>query len=178
MELTNETWFTKLRQKYTSLLFLTTMIVPLALWWLLMLLGFFAGTRFSDANEIGSDLFAMFVIPLILAPIISGLALLVAKLFTIPVVRWLVVFGLGIFFPVGMYLLALFGHWIARKLYLGNKADFPRLPLSSAESNGAQVILVGASTEKKMEQLKEMMDKGLISFKDYEKKKADLLAKM
>ena len=35
-----------------------------------------------------------------------------------------------------------------------------------------------AAAETKMEQLKDMLDKGLISFKDYERKKADILANM
>ena len=172
-------WITKLRQKYNLLLFLTTASIPLVLWLLLMMLSLLTGTFFKDPNTLGMDLFTVFVFPLIAAPIISGLALLVAKLLTVPVVRWLVIFGLGVIAPIVGFLLALVGHWIARALYLGDKASLPRIPFGrSPAANAPKVIVVGAAADTKMEQLKDMLDKGLISFKDYERKKADILAEM
>jgi hypothetical protein len=177
METKNTIWLASLRQKYTLLLFLTTAAIPVVLWWLLTSIGLFAGTTFRNPDEFGTDLFMTVVFPLIAAPLVSGFALLIAKLFTIPMVRWLVVFGLGVFLPIGMYLLALAGHWIARMLYVGDKADLPIVPMGTVESK-ARLILVGSPAEKKMEQLKDMLDKGLISFKDYERKKADILARM
>lgn len=177
METKNTIWLASLRQKYTLLLFLTTAAIPVVLWWLLTSIGIFAGTTFRNPDKLGTDLFMTVVFPLVAAPLVSGFALLIAKLFTIPMVRWLVVFGLGVFLPIGMYLLALAGHWIARMLYLGDKAVLPIVPMGAVASKD-RLILVGSSAEKKMEQLKDMLDKGLISFKDYERKKADILAQM
>ncbi|HSM70225.1 MAG TPA: SHOCT domain-containing protein [Anaerolineales bacterium] len=125
------------------------------------------------------DLFIVFVFPLVAAPILSGAALLIAKLFTVPIVRWVVVFGLGVIAPVSLYLLALVGHWIARMLYMGNKASIPSVPFGrTAVMIMPNLAMVGTSVEQKMEQLKEMLDKDLISFNDYERKKADILANM
>jgi hypothetical protein len=134
MENTNVSWFTKIRQKFTFLFFLTTASIPLAFLGLIMLSSALGGNMFKGADTLGMDLFALFIFPLIAALLGSGFALLVAKLLTVPVVRWLVVFGLGIFAPLGAYLLALAGYWIARKLYLGDKADLPRLPFGAVEA--------------------------------------------
>jgi hypothetical protein len=142
-----------------------------------MLPGTFAGTSFQKPDDLGMSLFVVFILPLIAAPFVSGGALLIAKLFTIPVVRWLVVFGLGVFTPIGLYLLALIGHWIARVLYIGDKMDLPVVPLGAVEAK-PRLVLAGIPAEKKMEQLKDMLDKGLISFNDYESKKAEILAGM
>lgn len=134
MENTNVSWFTKMRQKFTLLFFLTTASIPLALLGMIMLSSALGGNLFSDADKLGMDLFVMFIFPLIAALLLSGFALLVAKLFTVPVVRWLVVIGLGIFAPIGAYLLALMGYWIARKLYLGDIAELPGLPFGAVEA--------------------------------------------
>jgi hypothetical protein len=147
MNSTNDNWMTKVRQKYTLLLFLATASIPLALWGMIMISSIFSGTVFRDVNKLGSDLFVMFIFPLIAASVISGFALIIAKLFTIPMVRWLVAFGLGIFVPVGAYLLALTGHWIARMLYLGDKTDLPRIPFGAVETN-PRVIFVRTSEER------------------------------
>ena len=142
-----------------------------------MLPGTFSGTSFQNPEELGMGLFVALILPLVAAPIVSGGALLIAKLFTIPFVRWLVVFGLGVFAPVGLYLLAWLGHWLARMLYVGDKADLPFVPLGVVQPK-AGLVLAGIPVEMKMEQLKDMLDKGLISFNDYETKKADILAGM
>lgn len=177
METRNTIWLASLRQRYTLLLFLTTASVPVVLWWLLTSIGIFAGTSFQNPDELGMDLFMVVVFPLVAAPIVSGGALLIAKLFTIPFVRWLVLFGLGVFAPVGLYLLAWLGHWLTRMLYVGDKAVLPIVPLGAVQPK-AGFVPAGIPAEKKMEQLKDMLDKGLISFNDYETKKADILAGM
>lgn len=180
-ESTGMTWIAKILQKYNFLLFLATTFIPLVLWGVLMLIDFFTGILFRDPNKLGMDLFVAFIFPLITAPIVSGLALLITKLLNIRSIRWLVVIGLGVVIPIGAFLLVLAGHWIARKLYTDNKANLP-VVLSGAiatQSKGtANIFIVATPVDKKMEQLKEMLNKGLISKRDYELKKADILAKM
>lgn len=125
METSETSWVTKLRQKYNLLLFLATASIPLVLWGMLSALSFMTGSLFNDPETLGMDLFMTFGFPLIAAPIVSGLALLIAKLLTIRGIRVVVVIGLGVALPLGAYLLALAGHWIARMLYAGNKAEVP-----------------------------------------------------
>ena len=125
MEFAETSWLTKLRQKYNLLLFLATAAIPALLWGLIILINVFAGAMFTDPNQLGMDLFMTFGFPLIAAPIISGIALLIAKLMTIRGIRVAVIIGLGVAVPLGAYLLALAGHWIARMLYAGNKAEVP-----------------------------------------------------
>ncbi len=91
----------------------------------MMTVSLFSGTVFNDPEKLTTDLMVTFVFPLIAAPIVSGLALLIAKLLTIRGVRFVVIIGLGVAVPLGAYLLALVGHWIARMLYAGNKAEVP-----------------------------------------------------
>lgn len=125
MEITDMNWIVKIRQKYSVLLFLATTSILLSLWGVLMLIDFLTGILFSDPNKLGMDLFVAFIFPLIAAPIVSGLALLIAKSLNIWGISWLVVIGLGVVIPICAYLLVLAGHWIARKLHTGNKADLP-----------------------------------------------------
>ena len=125
MELAETSWLTKLRQRYNLLLFLATTSIPLVLWMMLAALSFMTGSLFSDPTTLGTDLFMTFGFPLIAAPIVSGIALLIAKLMTIRGIRVAVIIGLGVAIPIGAYLLALAGHWIARMLYAGNKAEVP-----------------------------------------------------
>lgn len=165
-------WSAKLRQKYSVLLFLAITSILLSLWGVLMLVDLFTGVLFSDPQKLGMDLFVVFIFPLITAPIVSGLALLITKLLNIQGIRWLIVIGLGVVLPISAYLLVLAGHWIARKLHTDNKADLPVV------QSAAGIFSVATTTDKKMEQLKGMLNKGLISRRDYELKKADLLAKM
>lgn len=130
-----------------------------------MVLNLFAGTLFTDLDKLGMDLFVVFIFPLITVPIISGLALLIAKLLGIPVIRWLVILGLGVAIPIVAFVWVYISHMITRKLYLGK-----------LESNG--VITLRSGSTDKMVQLKEMLDQGLITQKDFELKKIDILAKM
>lgn len=125
MEFAETSWLAKLRQKYNLLLFLATASIPALLWGLIMLINLLAGSLFSDPTTLGMDLFMTFGFPLIAAPIISGIALLIAKLMTLRGLRVAVIIGLGVAVPLGAYLLALAGHWIARMLYAGNKAEVP-----------------------------------------------------
>ena len=125
MEFAETSLLTKLRQRYNLLLFLATTSIPLVLWMMLAALSFMTGSLFSDPTTLGTDLFMTFGFPLIAAPIISGIALLIAKLMTIRGIRVAVIIGLGVAIPIGAYLLALAGHWIARMLYAGNKAEVP-----------------------------------------------------
>jgi hypothetical protein len=110
---------------YPLLRYLATTGIPLVLWMAFMALVVVAGGIFNDPAEFGTDLFMAFVFPTIAAPIIGGLALLIAKLLTLPVVRYLVLIGLGFAVPLGAYVLALAGHWVARALYAGDKAEVP-----------------------------------------------------
>ena len=125
MEFAETSLLTKLRQRYNLLLFLATTSIPLVLWMMLAALSFMTGSLFSDPTTLGTDLFMTFGFPLIAAPIVSGIALLIAKLMTIRGIRVAVIIGLGVAIPIGAYLLALAGHWIARMLYAGNKAEVP-----------------------------------------------------
>jgi len=125
MEFAETSLLTKQRQRYNLLLFLATTSIPLVLWMMLAALSFMTGSLFSDPTTLGTDLFMTFGFPLIAAPIISGIALLIAKLMTIRGIRVAVIIGLGVAIPIGAYLLALAGHWIARMLYAGNKAEVP-----------------------------------------------------
>ena len=125
MEFAETSLLTKLRQRYNLLLFLATTSIPLVLWMMLAALSFMTGSLFSDPTTLGTDLFMTFGFPLIAAPIVSGIALLIAKLMTIRGIRVAVIIGLGVAIPIGAYLLALAGHWIARMLYAGNKSEVP-----------------------------------------------------
>lgn len=125
METTDTSWIMKLRQKYNLLLFLVTASIPAALWGLIMAVNLLGGNAFNDPDTFVTDLVMTFIFPMIAAPIISGLALLIAKLLTIRGIRVVVIIGLGVAVPLGAYVLALVGHWIARMLYAGNKADVP-----------------------------------------------------
>lgn len=165
IESTETSWGTKLRRNYNLLLFLVTSSVLAFLWGVLMVLNFISGTLFTDSSKLGMDLFVVFIFPLITIPIISGLALLIAKLLDIPVIRWLVILGLGVAIPIVAFVWVYTSHIITRKLYIGR-----------LESKGV-TILRSASTDK-LVQLKEMLDQGLITQKDFELKKIDILAKM
>jgi hypothetical protein len=169
MENTETTWLGGIRQRYNLLLFLATSSIPLVLWGLIILINFLGGTLFRDPNQLGMDLFMVFIFPLIAAPIIGGAALVIAKLLSIRGVRWLVVVGLGVVIPLVAFVMVWVGHLIARKLYTGHKAE-------SSDSSG--LVFVGTPADKKMEQLKDMLDQGLITRQDYELKKADILARM
>ena len=119
MENIETTWFGGIRQRYNFLLFLVVACIPWVLWELLMAMAFFGGTLFDDPNEMGMSLLMAFVFPLIAAPLISGLALLIAKLLSIRGLRYLVVIGLGGVVPLGALALVGVGHLITRKLYTG-----------------------------------------------------------
>jgi len=162
---TDTNWVAKIRQNYNLLLFLVTTSIPMALWGLLMLMDFFDGILLTDPNKVGMDLFMIFIFPLIAAPFISGFALFIAKLLSIRGIRFLVVVGLGVVIPIIAFVLVYASHLITRKLYTGKMM-----------SKGAR-SLSGEPTDK-MEQLKGMLEKELISQKDYELKKADILARM
>jgi hypothetical protein len=120
MENTEMTWFAGLQQKYNLLHFLATASVLVVLWELLILISLFDGMLFRDPSELGMDMFMVFVFPLIVAPLISGLAIFIAKLLSIRGIRLLVVVGLGVVIPVVAFVLSLLGHLIARRLYAGH----------------------------------------------------------
>ena len=120
MENTEMTWFAGIQQKYNLLHFLATTSVLVVLWELLMLISLFDGMLFRDPSELGMDMFMVFVFPLIVAPIISGLAIFIAKLLSIRGLRLLVVVGLGVAIPLVAFVLTLVGHLIARRFYAGN----------------------------------------------------------
>lgn len=171
MENTETTWSAGLRQRYNLLLFLATSSIPFVFWELIILINFFGGTLFRDPNLLGMDLFMVFIFPLIAAPMIGGAALVIAKLLSIRGVRWLVFVGMGVVIPLVAFVMVWAGHLIARKLYTGhnNKA-------TSRDTSG--LVFVGTPADKKMEQLNDMLDQGLITRHDYELKKADILARM
>jgi len=171
----------KIRSNYNLLLFLIVASIPLALWWLLMLLVTLGGTMFDDPNEVGMSLFMIFVFPLFAAPIISGLALLIARLLNIQGVGCLVILGLGVLIPLVAFALVFIGHLITRKFYTGDIANIPEImpkkdkaiPIDSAVPN-----VINGEPAEKLAKLKEMLDKGLISQADFETKKVEILSKM
>lgn len=176
--------FGRIRSNYNHLLFLVVASIPLALWWLLMLLVTLGGTMFDDPNEVGMSLIMIFIFPLFAAPIISGLALLITRLLNIQGIGCLVILGLGILIPLVAFALVFVGHLITRKLYTGDPANIPEIMpnKNKAVSTDSAVLAVsnvtnGESAEK-LTRLKEMLDKGLISQADFETKKAEILSKM
>jgi hypothetical protein len=168
----------RIRKNYSLLLFLVTAAIPLALWWLLMLLVSFSGTLFSDPKQVGMSLFMVFLFPLIAAPIISGLAILIARLLNLPNIGCLVVIVLGFIIPLVAFALVFIGHAITRKLYTGDIANIPEVMPKSTKAVPAAVPAISGEPADKLAKLKDMLDKGLISPQDYEAKKADVLFKM
>ena len=176
----------RIRNNYTFLLFLVVTAIPLALWWLFMLLASLTGTLFDDPNEVGMSLFMIFVFPLIVAPIISGLSLLLTKLLNMGYLGCLIILALGVVPPLVAIALVFVGTLITKKLYTGDPESIPEfIPKSSeketiASSEPAKPISVEMSGEpsEKLSKLKGMLDKGLISQQDYEAKKAEILAKI
>jgi hypothetical protein len=128
MENKETTWLAGIRQNYNLLLFLVITAFPLGLWGLMMAIAFFGGTLFHDPATFGMDLFMVFVFPLIAAPLLSGAALLIARLLTVRGLRYLVVIGLGILIPLGAYLWVALGHFIARRLYTGPSPETRSAP--------------------------------------------------
>jgi hypothetical protein len=119
MENEETTWLAGIRQKYTLLHFLVVTSFPLMFWGLMMAIALFGGTLFHDPATFGMELFMVFAFPLIAAPLLSAVALLLAKLLTVRGLRYLVVIGLGVLIPLGAYLWVALGHFIARRLYTG-----------------------------------------------------------
>ena len=178
---TNLSFIGRIRKNYGLLLFLVTAAIPLVLWWLFMLLVSFSGTLFSDPKQVGMSIFMVFFFPLIAAPIISGLAILISRLLNLPNIGCLVVIVLGFVIPLVAFGLVFVANSIARKLYTGDIDSLPAvMPTSTKPAAVAAPIVSAAGSEpaEKLAKLKDMLDKGLISSLDYETKKADVLAKM
>jgi hypothetical protein len=178
MEATNTNFIAKIRSNYNLLLFLILLAIPLILWWLLMLLPLRDGRLFMKPDEMGMDIFMVFFLPLIAAPLISGLSLLIAKAITVRVLRWLVIVGLGVIIPISAFAYVFLGHVITRKFYLGNKRNMPGILAVMTNNESGNENKVVPQPAEKLAHLKEMLNQGLISRKDYETKKTDILSKM
>jgi hypothetical protein len=178
MENTDTNLITTIRKKYNLLLFGVLTSIPLFLWVLIMIFDYSEGIIFSDPEKLGFELFVAFVFPLIVAPIISGLTLLIAKLISIPVIRWIVIVGLGVIIPLIAFLLVFIAHFITRKIYIGNKEYLPGILSMMTNINENQELRASEDPSAKLAKLKEMLDKGLISRRDYETKKDHILSKM
>ena len=178
MENTNPNLITTIRRNYNLLLFGVLTAMPLFLWVLIMIFDYAEGIIFSDPEKLGFELFVAFVFPLIVAPIISGLTLLIAKLISIPVIRWIVIVGLGVIIPLVAFLLVFIAHFVTRKIYIGNKEYLPGILSMMTNTNEKQGLRDSDDPSVKLAKLKEMLDKGLISRRDYETKKDHILSRM
>lgn len=178
METADTNLIARIRKNFSLLLFLVTAAIPLVLWWLLILLVSFSGTLFSDPKQVGMSIFMVFFFPLIAAPIISGLAILISRLLNLPNIGCLVIVVLGFIIPLVAFGLVLVANSIARKLYTGDIANIPEVMPKSTKSVPVAAPAVSGEPSEKLAKLKDMLDKGLISQQDYETKKADVLAKM
>ncbi|MBK6794330.1 MAG: SHOCT domain-containing protein [Anaerolineales bacterium] len=177
MEQATPSTVSNIRKNYNLLLFLVVTSVPLFLWAIIMVFDVVEGIVFRDPEKIMFDIFVVFVLPLIIAPIISGLALLIAKLLSIPVIRWFVILGLGIITPLVVFALVFVAHFVTRKFYTGDKNSLPSI-LSVMIKNGKTLQKINQDPSNKLADLKQMLDKGLISQQDYERKKADILSEL
>src|SRR5512147_2571904 len=119
MENTSPNLIMTIRRNYNLLLFGVLTAMPLFLWVPVMIFDYSEGIIFSDPEKLGFELFVAFIFPLIVAPIISGLTWLIAKLISIPVVRWIVIVGLGVIIPLAAFLLVFIAHFITRRIYSG-----------------------------------------------------------
>ena len=176
----------RIRNNYNLLLFLVVTAIPLGLWWLFMLLVSFGGTLFDDPNEVGMSIFMVFFFPLIAAPIVGGLSLLITRLLNMGYLGCLVILGLGVVIPLVAIALAFVGSLITKKLYTGDPESIPEFmpkstpkePVVSQEPVKAASVEMSGEPAEKLAKLKDILDKGLISQQDYESKKAEILAKI
>jgi hypothetical protein len=176
----------RIRSNYTLLLFLVVTVILLGLWWLFMLLVSFGGTLFDDPSEVGMSIFMVFFFPLIAAPIVSGLSLLITRLLNMGYLGCLIILSLGVVIPLVAIALVFVGHLITKKLYTGDLESIPEFmpksiqkePVATLEPVKAISVEMSAEPADKLAKLKDMLDKGLISQQDYETKKAEILAKI
>lgn len=169
----------KIRSNYNLLLFLVIPLIPLVLWWLLMLLVAFSGTLFDDPSQIGMNIFMVFFFPLIVAPIISGLAMLITRLISIPGIGCLIIVGLGFIIPLVAFVLVFLGSLITRKLYIGDLEKIPDLMPKKTNKNDIEAPKeVNDESVEQLSKLKDLLDKGLITSQDFETKKDEILSKM
>jgi len=178
MENTNPNLITTMRRNYSLLLFGVLTTMPLFLWGLIMIFDYSEGIIFSDPEKLGFELIVAFVFPLIVAPILSGLTLLIAKLISIRVLRWIVIVGLGVIIPLVAFLLVFIAHVITRKIYIGNKEYLPSILSMMTNTSERQALRESDDPSVKLAKLKEMLDKGLISRRDYESQKDHILARL
>ncbi len=178
MENTDPNLITTIRRNYNLLLFGVLTAMPLFLWALIMIFDYSEGIIFRDPEKLGFELFVAFLFPLIVAPILSGLTLLIAKLVGIPATRWIVTVALGVIIPLVAFLLVFIAHFITRKIYIGNRGYLPSILSTMTNMNERQSVQKSEDPSIKLTKLKEMLDKGLISRQDYESQKNHILSRM
>ena len=143
-----------------------------------MLLVSFGGTLFNDPKQVGMSIFMVFFFPLIAAPIISGLAILISRLLNLPGIGCLVIVCLGFVIPLVAFAVVFVAHSLARRLYAGDIESIPEVMPKSTKSVPTAAPAVSGEPAEKLAKLKEILDKGLITQQDYETKKADVLSRI
>ena len=184
----------RIRGNYLLLVFLSTAGVPVALWIFFMLLAVATGAPLFNGG-LGFALFMIFVFPVFIAALFSGLAMLItAAVQRGSGIAFLIFLLLGVIFPLIAIIWVGIGVTIARRLYILSLADarhaksvFPQFygplfddPQAVSKTSATPMVKLATPADhaEALKRLKEMMDLGLITPAEFDTKKAEILSRI